>query len=373
MGRAGRGRPGSARRRRARPAQPARRRRLGSTADAAPTGGDWQTGCHAARVDTYPHELSWADVDPATHPFDAAEVHDVVRTLAPPVPSSPRERRTARPGVGVGAGAGQSLAGGDEPGAGGLLRPVGVAAGRGRSTTAGRWRPGAACGIRSARRPRRTRSSPARSGNGGGGWRSWRSRSPAGTTTRPSPLGCGRRRPARPSGRSTCARCAPGGGKPRRLLAQPVAGGAQAVERALAAEHLERLEQRQPDGTAGDRHPYRRLRLAELEPALRADRLAASSFSGSAVPVRSASNAAMAASSRSAAPSFIALAHAASSTTGSARNRKSTFGTISASSAMRVCASGATAANAAGSKSSGRHGGDGDRRGAGQPRLARRR
>ena len=49
-------------------------------------------------MDSYPHELTWADVDPATHPFDAAEVHDVVRTLAPPVPSSPRSDVRPDPG-----------------------------------------------------------------------------------------------------------------------------------------------------------------------------------------------------------------------------------------------------------------------------------
>ena len=34
--------------------------------------------------------MSWDEVDPACHPFDAAQAHDVVRSLAPPVPAAPR-------------------------------------------------------------------------------------------------------------------------------------------------------------------------------------------------------------------------------------------------------------------------------------------
>src|SRR5919112_659796 len=44
---------------------------------------------------------------------------------------------------------------------------------------------------------------------------------------------------------------------------EAVAGGGQAGQRPLPAEHLDRLEQRQPDGPAGHRHPHRGLCLAE--------------------------------------------------------------------------------------------------------------
>lgn len=36
-----------------------------------------------------PHRLTWRDVDPARHPFDAGGVLDVVRAVAPPVPARP--------------------------------------------------------------------------------------------------------------------------------------------------------------------------------------------------------------------------------------------------------------------------------------------
>ena len=47
----------------------------------------------------------------------------------------------------------------------------------------------------------------------------------------------------------------------------------QAIEGAVPAEHLERLEQRQPDGAARDGHPHRRLGLGQLQAACRADGL----------------------------------------------------------------------------------------------------
>ncbi|MGW4946222.1 hypothetical protein ACWEOZ_32090 [Actinoplanes sp. NPDC004185] len=37
-----------------------------------------------------PRLLSWADVDPARHPFDAGEALGAVRAVAPPVPPRPR-------------------------------------------------------------------------------------------------------------------------------------------------------------------------------------------------------------------------------------------------------------------------------------------
>lgn len=36
-----------------------------------------------------PYRLTWPEVDPARHPFDPAEAHEVVRALAPPVPAPP--------------------------------------------------------------------------------------------------------------------------------------------------------------------------------------------------------------------------------------------------------------------------------------------
>jgi Asparaginase, N-terminal len=62
------------------------------------------------------------------------------------------------------------------------------------------------------------------------------------------------------------------------------------------------------------------------------------------------------AASSAEASAFMAFTHAASSAAGSSRNRKSTIGTISESSAIRVCASSATSANALASYASGRHG-----------------
>src|SRR6185437_12631390 len=83
-------------------------------------------------------------------------------------------------------------------------------------------------------------------------------------------------------------------------------------------------------------------------------------FRDAASQVGTVSKAASTAVSRSAAVSApMALSQAAWSTAGRRRNRKSTYGTISESTASRVWASGATAANAFGSKSFGAHGGAG--------------
>ena len=106
-------------------------------------------------------------------------------------------------------------------------------------------------------------------------------------TRRPGAARCPRRRPRRdvrrtargpPPDRFDRCRALVAGGRSVRPpqsdpsdQAQP--GGAQAGQGALAAEHLQRLEQRQPDRAAGDRDPDRRLGLAELEAALGADRL----------------------------------------------------------------------------------------------------
>src|SRR4051794_37187182 len=43
------------------------------------------------------------------------------------------------------------------------------------------------------------------------------------------------------------------------------AGGGETLERTLAAQHLDRLEQRQAHRASGHGHPYRRLGLAQLE------------------------------------------------------------------------------------------------------------
>lgn len=47
----------------------------------------------------HPYDLAWSDVDPTTHAFDAGEVHDVVRTYAPPVPWTPRSDARPDPGL----------------------------------------------------------------------------------------------------------------------------------------------------------------------------------------------------------------------------------------------------------------------------------